>query len=380
MAPRSDPDDPTDFFPPDYATARQRFRDGASTLGWTLESHPIDARGPAGELLTIDVAASPTPQPHAPALVVSSGLHGVEGPFGSAVQLAWMKRLAAAANPNERTHPVRFVFLHALNPYGFAHRRRFDEDNVDPNRNFLPEGEPFAGSPAGYAALDGLLNPARPPRRFEPFGVKAAVTVARRGLRAVRQAVAAGQYDYPRGLFYGGDGPSQSHRILAANLARWLAHAPNVMHLDFHTGLGKRADCRLLIDTPLTPLRRQRLADWFGAHAFEPCNTDGVAYESRGGLGPFCVASLPQADYLFACAEYGTYPAVHVLAGLRRENRAHHWAPPGSTALNLARNRLCELFVPASPHWRRTVLAHGLNLLDRAVAGLRTVTPDPASA
>src|SRR5260221_497823 len=77
-------------FPADYATARLRFRAAAKRLGWTLEVHPIPGSGPDGEDLTIDAAISP----HAEAgkvLVVSSGLHGAEGPFGSAVQLAAME-------------------------------------------------------------------------------------------------------------------------------------------------------------------------------------------------------------------------------------------------------------------------------------------------
>ncbi len=60
------------------------------------------------------------------------GLHGVEGFFGSAVQLACLEHWLSAEAPS-----VKYVFLHGLNPYGFAWRRRFDENNVDPNRNFL---------------------------------------------------------------------------------------------------------------------------------------------------------------------------------------------------------------------------------------------------
>ena len=76
-----------DAFSPDYSTARDRFRQAASRLGWLLEAHPIEAAGPGGEELTIDVASSSTGDPER-VLVVSSGIHGVEGFFGSAVQLA----------------------------------------------------------------------------------------------------------------------------------------------------------------------------------------------------------------------------------------------------------------------------------------------------
>jgi hypothetical protein len=47
------------IFPPDYATARQRFRDTAARLGWTCQAYAIGAAGQDGEDLAIDVATSP---------------------------------------------------------------------------------------------------------------------------------------------------------------------------------------------------------------------------------------------------------------------------------------------------------------------------------
>ena len=167
------------MFPPDYFAARQQFRNLATKHGWGLESHPIAAKGPDGEELTLDVAA------HGPAgpklLVVSSGVHGVEAPFGSAVQLALLEKWKAAP-------PVRCLFVHAVNPFGFAHRRRVNEDNADLNRNFLLSGQEYRGSPAGYAELSPLLNPRHPPEKFDPFMLQAgwAVRVSFRSFDARR--------------------------------------------------------------------------------------------------------------------------------------------------------------------------------------------------
>ena len=57
------------------------------------------------------------------------------------------------------------LMIHALNPFGMAHLRRVNEDNVDLNRNFLLAGEQFRGSPQRYRDLDPLLNPPTPPSR-----------------------------------------------------------------------------------------------------------------------------------------------------------------------------------------------------------------------
>jgi hypothetical protein len=59
---------------------------------------------------------------------------------------------------------VTLVFIHAVNPYGFHHDRRVNEDNIDINRNFLtPEEFEMAWSRdpnfAGYVDADPFFNP-----------------------------------------------------------------------------------------------------------------------------------------------------------------------------------------------------------------------------
>jgi hypothetical protein len=114
----------SEVFSPDYLTARERFRQAASRLDWQLEAYPIGASGPSGEDLTIDVGHSQNADPTR-TLVLSSGVHGVEGFFGSAVQLALLERWSS-----ESPASTTCVFLHGLNPFGFAWLRRFDVINV----------------------------------------------------------------------------------------------------------------------------------------------------------------------------------------------------------------------------------------------------------
>ena len=313
--------DITSLFSNDYATARECFRKAARDLGWALEAYPLDAKGPNGEALTIDVAVTPGIRPDC-ALVLSSGLHGVEGYFGSAVQLGLLQTWARGRHS---IPTMRCVLVHALNPYGFAWRRRVNEHNVDLNRNLLLEGEPFQGCHEGYRALDGLLNPQAPPSRRELVMLKFMRAIARYGMPALKEAIASGQYEYRRGLFYGGDRPSQTNALLSAHLDEWLGESRRVTHIDFHTGLGAWATYKLLIDYPLDDANRARLTRWFGPGAFEISDPKGVAYTARGNFGKWCVAHSRGRDYLYAAAEFGTYAAPRVLAGLRAENQAYHW-------------------------------------------------------
>ena len=353
------------IFPATYLTARDRFRDASDRLGWRARAYAIDATGPQHEDLTIDVAISP-PADADRVLVISSGLHGVEGPFGSAVQLALMERWQRDGCPTG----IRCVLVHALNPFGYAWSRRCDGENVDPNRNFLLEAERYEGSPVGYAEIDPWLNPARPPGWWDGFYARAVLAAGRHGRRALQQALVGGQHDFPRGLFFGGSKPSRTHAILRQHLGSWVGQAEHVVHLDLHTGLGASGIGKLLVDYPLDAGQHAQLNRWFGAEVIEEVSEHGDGYRARGSFGPWCVAQQCAPDYLFAFAEFGTYGPLAVLAGLRRENQAHHWGRPDQPGTIQAKVRLRELFCPASPTWRSRGLANGLVLVDRAIAGL----------
>jgi hypothetical protein len=299
-------------------------------------------------------------------------MHGVEGYLGAAVQLTALREKAALASTRG---DVRFVFVHALNPHGFAWSRRVNEDNVDLNRNFLIEGERYSGSPVGYAALDGMLNPQRPPSWRTPFYPQALWAVARLGMPALKQSIAAGQYDYPQGLFFGGAGPSRTKQCLAQHLPQWLGSCSSVVHIDFHSGLGAWGTYKLLLDFPISTAQREWLTRAFGlAHVVESTSAR-MDYTTRGGLGQWLARTQAPRSYLTLTAEFGTYPVLRVLAGLRAENQAHHWSTPEANETRGARERLRELFCPADPAWRAQVLALGVALVHRAALALAVGDP-----
>ncbi len=354
--------DDSDWFSPTYEVARDRFRAAAGDVGWPCQPIPLGGRGPSGDVLTLDVARSPG-RDDAPVLLISSALHGIEGFFGSAVQLAVMHEWKAQPPAG-----LRVVLLHALNPYGFAWLRRTDADNVDLNRNFLLPGEEYAGAPELYRRIDPFLNPKRPPSRWEPVASKGLALLARYGSGPLRQAIAEGQYEYPQGLFFGGSGPSPLQELLAGRLAEWLGGTRHAVHIDLHTGLGRWGTYKILVDPQLPADRTAWIVDSFGRGVVERSEPGSVAYRVRGGIGPWCAACCPTVRYDYVCAEFGTYSSFRVLRGLRAENQAHFWGRPGDDGTRRAKDRLKELLGPASPTWRRTVVARGRRVIEQAVA------------
>jgi hypothetical protein len=329
-------------------------------------------RGPQGQDLTLDVAWLGSDAPTR-TVVVSSGLHGVEGFLGSAVQHAFLTEHALG---RELPEGLRLVFLHALNPYGFAWIRRVNENNVDLNRNFLREGEAFSGSPDGYAGLDGLLNPRRAPRRVSLFLLRAGLTLARQGMATLKSAVAGGQYDFPRGVFFGGHGPERTQELLAEHLGRWIGEESTrrVVHIDLHSGLGQSATYKLLVDHGPGTSAVEELAQAFGADVVEPWEpTRGVAYEIRGGMGTWCQERFQRNHYDVLVAEFGTYPPLRVIEALHRENRAHHWGSPETSSTRRAKEGLRETFAPAAQAWREAVVPRGVAIVERALRALATL-------
>ncbi len=148
------------FFSTDYFTARNRFRELVGTVGGRLETISIDAKGSKGEDLSIDIAWFGVATPRR-VLLHSSGLHGVEGFAGSAIQLQLMNTLPTLSKDSA------LIIVHVLNPYGMAWLRRFNENNVDLNRNFLAD-ESYNDVPPTY---DSIRSSTRKVRRHLIFSL-----------------------------------------------------------------------------------------------------------------------------------------------------------------------------------------------------------------
>ena len=358
MAP-PDPErwEPASYFSPDYTTARARFRDAARAAGARLEALPLEARGPAGEPLTIDIASFGAPRADR-VLLHTSGIHGVEAFTGAAVQLAALARVPRL--PQGCT----LVLVHVLNPYGMAWLRRANEGNVDLNRNFLAPGERWEGAHALYRRLDPLLNPPTPPG-VDGFYPRLALFALRHGMGGPRQAIAEGQYEFPRGLFYGGSRLEAGPRVLLDWLRASVAGAEYLLGLDVHTGLGGRGAETVILEPDVSATPAAELARALDRPIVDAA-AGRAAYRIRGGFAGALAQVVGRARADFVVQEMGTYSSLAVLHALREENRCHHYA--GADPRHPSRLALLKTFCPVSPHWRARAVDRGLALLRAAAA------------
>jgi hypothetical protein len=289
-------------------------------------------------------------------LLHTIGIHGVEAFAGSAVQLA-------ALEDEPRPPPdCALVLVHVLNPYGMAWLRRANENNVDLNRNFLGAGEGWEGAPALYPRIDPLINPPSPPRR-DGFRLRLALLALRHGLRAPRQAIAEGQYEFPNGLFFGGKSLEEGPRIYLDWLRQALSRAEQMLAVDLHTGLGRSGRSTLILEPGVNFTPSSKLARALGQPLTDPASGQAF-YRARGTLGGALSRALPAARIDFVLQEIGTYPAPRVLEALREENRCHLHG--GAEVRHPAKLALLEALCPAAARWRRAAVQHGLALLRAA--------------
>lgn len=352
------------YFPDDYFAARERFGALARTSGANVDAYPLAARGPGSELLSIDTAYFGDPLPRR-VLLVSSGIHGVEGFAGSAIQQRFMDGLTDAPALAEG---CGVLLVHALNPYGFASLRRANEHNVDLNRNGLAS---FPGpSNEAYANLATLLSPHSSDAKANFFATKLLLHALRYGPHRVLQAIAGGQYAFPQGLFYGGDEQQESIRVFAQILGNPpIARARHLLHIDLHTGLGAYGRYKLLPAHVQDLPALRELEAWFGNQAVAASRKSGVkAYEVSGHIGALSARVLGEARVYALTLEFGTYSLLRVIRCLRQENWLHHHGA-NNRVLQQAKTEIMECFCPRAPRWRYRVLEQGVLVLRQAYRG-----------
>jgi hypothetical protein len=340
----------TEYFSKDYFTARTRFRQATEKAGGRLCVIPLVATGPGNEDLTIDIACFGSEHPRK-VLLHCSGLHGVEGFAGSAIQLRFLKEIPTL--PDD----AALVVIHVLNPYGMAWLRRFNENNVDLNRNFLGGGD-YAGAPEKYPKLDSFLNP-KSRSSSALYLPRAGWIFCRDGFHPVKQAIAGGQYEYPKGLFFGGKQLEYGPQKVQELLVDLLSQAEQLIAIDIHTGLGKFGEDTLLVENKdYSAIRAQ-----FGERVVPMEPDQSPAYRVRGAMITVLPRLCPNARVMAVSQEFGTYGPLSVLRALREENRSHHH---GGTVDHPTKRILKKAFCPDNEGWRLRVLQRGRELLDQA--------------
>jgi len=337
----------TRHFSSTYWESRDLFRARAKECGAKVDT--ISLR--VGPEYTIDIAVYGDESCDT-ALLHVAGVHGVEGYVGSAIQSALL------ADPRIRSSRIAHIFVHALNPYGMAYCRRFNENNVDLNRNFLCETDDFVGVPERYEVVRELLAPDAVTLSAPLFYLRAVKSVMKHGFKELRQAVAGGQYEYEHDLYFGGKCLQES----AGHLLNFVAETSGAFRrlgvIDVHSGLGVFGEDMLIVNRDQVNHWKGKISGRFEKPVIIPQPCGEEVYTSGGELSEGIHRVSQAAEVLCILQEFGTYNGLKIVRALAVENALYH-RDGDSSDLRRAQRHLLNCFVPESRKWRSAVLYRG---------------------
>ncbi len=351
------------FFPDSYEASRARFTRDVELLHtkWpntTLTSHLLKADSD----VSIDYAWA-APKKKENLIVISTALHGIEGYVGSAMLKVFIDEFAPKVNAEN----TGLLLIHTINPLGMKNRRRYNENNVDLNRNFVMDEKFNPETNQDYEPLIPLLNPQRPLSNM--FGSDIAFIsrllgcILKLGILRIRQGMLSGQYRHPRGVQFGGEQTEEGTAVVRGLFEKALTEYDQVIHLDMHTGYGPRYQMSFVNST-----RESATAEELKRRFNYPLivsATPSEFYIVTGDITEYFYRlrdeKHPGKKVFSTCLEFGTF-GESLLAQIRSmritilENRLHQFGARTEALKKAVQKEYGELFFPSEEKWREKAL------------------------
>lgn len=319
-----------------------------------LESYPLKT----DPSLSIDYAWA-EPRKKENLIIISTGLHGIEGYVGSVMLKIFMDEFA----PKINIENTGLLLVHAINPYGMKNRRRYNENNADINRNFIWDENFDPKTNPDYEPLISLLNPARPIANLVAsdiaFVSRLIGKIATLGILRIRQGTLSGQYRHPRGVQFGGQSTQESAHVMRGLFQRAFDEYEQIIHLDMHTGYGPRYQMSM-VNSTREPVSGPELTRRFN-YPLIVAATPSDFYTVSGDITEYFYRlrdeKYPSKKIFATCFEFGTFGSslpkqIRSMRATILENRLFQFSAKSVAIRKTVRKEYEELFLPAESKWR----------------------------
>ena len=327
------------------------------------EQHVWKVPSEADDDLTANYFYLPAKEQAKNLIVLTSGVHGIEGFVGNAAQRLFLKEILPTLDLSQ----TGILLIHAINPFGMKYFRRVDEFNRDLGRNFELTRALFTMPNPEYSKMSPVLNPqtrasANLLARFR-FLFGTGYFLARTSLKELRQAILQGQYHDPSGIYFGGSDFSPQRDWLKELLETTARPYANVMLGDFHTGYGNRGKLHLFEPALLPSAVLGNLRKLYRGLPTDAASSDDF-YQNFGDFANFVTELLVgQGKNVFPMTwEYGTVNnlgtagALESLWRMVTENQRHHFGATSDASKRSISAQFLGLFFPREKKWRAGIL------------------------
>ena len=308
-------------------------------------------------------------------VVINSGVHGIEGYFGSAAQNMFLTEYVPLFNDTVLEN-YTVALIHVINGWGMQNRMRevrdFEHDGalVDLNRNFgidFSRPDELPKNPKYDIAHDLLLS--TPDEIIKKKKIK---KFRNEHLHdGVWAAISHGQYKHPYGLFYGGCVPMTENKMTMNIYDNIMApDAESLTSIGLHTGLGRfwrkagRVTGQMLVSHPMAHKNTQFFSSLLWApRADIPVVSDEKAISKPTLLGDLvdCLENryknrnipIRTADFEIGTGEFPVMSPVNkrMDMGDARYDLLHYGKINPTTW-----EHLTESWYPSDSGWRRNAL------------------------
>jgi hypothetical protein len=364
-----------DYFQESYDDCRNSFLDQANMAEQIYEDVQIAALkidSGANPDLTIDYCYIPAQKSFDRLLILTSAVHGVEGYVGSAIQQMFLKELLQKNNLDD----MGVLLVHGVNPYGFKLKRRFTENNVDLNRNSSADKSLFSSVNQGYSDLNHFLNQKKKVNltSFDNyfFQLNAIVKIAKHSMGKLRQAVLQGQYQYEKGIYFGGNALEPSIKAVTPLIQKTAEEYDMVFNIDLHTGYGANGTLHLFPNPLKDENKKAKIENIFSGYPIDWGDGDDF-YTITGDFATYVGTIIPEKYYLNMTFELGTLDTQTTMGSIKAlhnviiENQGFQYGYTSDKDEKGVKSRYLESYYPTSKAWRSKAIEDARQILLQAV-------------
>lgn len=294
-------------------------------------------------------------------IVLTTAVHGMEGFIGSVMLDVFFEEIY----PTLDTEKTGILVVANVNPYGMKYLRRYNENNVDLNRNFIIDWDNFdRASNKDYPEVKEFLQPegkiGNALWHEVGFYASLAKEALTKGADKVSDALLTGQYEYPQGVYYGGNGDEKSTAYLKGVFEDCLdGEYENIVHIDIHSGYGPRYNM-VIFNSVYETMTEAETKKAFG-YDYVISHDSESFYATTGDTTDFFyrLAEKKNTDKgLFStCFEFGTIgdsfmDSILSLKYTVDENRQHWYPTENKVSSQVVHENYKELFYPTETQWR----------------------------